>query len=242
MLDSNTLLLVLVLAELGLILFVIWSRWGPGSRSERDSGFALFTGRARRRWPAMLALLLAIALPLGYFALHGFRESQAPADMPSGSVTDTVTPSASGAGPATPAPALPTAPAETAVPPPSSATTAPDPAPEIRAAVEAWRKAWADKDATAYLALYADDFVPPDGLDPDTWRNQRRERLGAARRITLRIDRLEVSAAGDTATARFRQHYRSGTFDEKVIKRLGLRRAPEGWRITEEVVETAGKR
>lgn len=240
MLDSNALLLVLVLVELGLILFVLWSRWGPGSRSERDSGFALFTGRARRRWPSMLALLLAIALPLGYFALRGAQDSPASAGLPTGSVTDTVTVSPSEAGPVAPAPAWPAPPTEPAAPPQTIA--APDPAPDIRTAVETWRKAWSDKDATAYLATYAEDFVPPDGLDPDTWRDQRRERLGSARRITLRIDRLEVSAEGDTATARFRQHYRSGTFDEKVVKRLALRRTPAGWKITEEVVETPGKR
>lgn len=239
MTDSTTLLVLLALAELGLILFVLWSRLGRGSRSERDSGFALFTGRTRRRWPAMLALLLAIALPLGYFARRAAHEPQASTGMPTGSVTDTVTGDAPGAGPATQLPAPPAPPTEPEAP---TLAAAPDPAPDIRAAVETWRKAWSDKDAATYLAAYADDFVPPDGLDPDTWRNQRRERLGSARHITLRIDRLDVSATGDSATARFRQHYRSGTLDEKVIKRLGLRRTPAGWKITEEVVETPGKR
>lgn len=114
----------------------------------------------------------------------------------------------------------------------------PDASPEVQAAVEAWRAAWSGKDATAYLAAYADDFVPPGGLSLDGWQTQRRERLATARKISVQIQRLEVRAEGDTATARFLQHYRSGALDEKVLKRLTLRRTPGGWKIAQEVVET----
>jgi ketosteroid isomerase-like protein len=211
-----------------------------------SESFSLFTRRQRRRWPLWL-LLATVAIGLSALSLNladGPADDAADAaDPPAPTVTEALAgpggavapPPAAAPSDTAAAPAMPPAASPAAV---SATEAAPDPAPEIRALVETWRSAWSGKDATAYLATYADDFAPPDGVSLATWQAQRRERLGTPRQITVVVDRLEVEADGDRATARFLQHYRSGRLDEKVIKRLALRRTPGGWKIAQEVVET----
>lgn len=204
-----------------------------------SESFSLFTRRQRRRWPLWL-LLATVAIGLSALSLNladGPADDAADAaDPPAPTVTESLAgPGAAVAPPPAAATAMPPAASAAAV---SATEAAPDPAPEIRALVETWRSAWSGKDATAYLAAYADDFAPLDGLSLAAWQAQRRERLGTPRQITVIVDRLEVEADGDRATARFLQHYRSGRLDEKVIKRLALRRTPGGWKIAQEVVET----
>lgn len=196
--------------------------------------FSLFTRRQRRRWPAWVLIIL-VALLAAYLGQRVLSASTAAPTVEPATVSEPVP----GAEPVASVPTAPPTLDERPPPPPEAAR---DPAPEIRDAVEQWRKAWSDKDAAAYLAAYADDFTPPDGLSPDDWRAQRKERLGTARRITLRLDRIEIEASGDIATARFLQHYRSGPLNEKVVKRLALRRTDGAWKITEEVVESPGRR
>ena len=48
---------------------------------------------------------------------------------------------------------------------------------EIIKTVNAWAKAWSDKDVAAYLAFYATDFRAPGGVSRASWEKARRERI-----------------------------------------------------------------
>lgn len=220
--------LLILLAALAVLVF------RPPPADAGGSGFALFTRRQRRRWPAWL--LAALIVPLAAYLALRSGEPVPPAMPGDADVGPVVTEPVSGATPPTAMAATTTVIESPALP----AEAPPDPGPDIRAAVEAWRVAWSGKDVDAYLGAYADDFAPPDGLSPDAWRAQRRERLGTPRRITIALDRFDIEPGGDRATVRFLQHYRSGSLDEKVIKRLGLRLTDQGWKITDETVESPG--
>ena len=150
----------------------------------------------------------------------------------------------------TPTPAVkPAAPAPVAVAPPPAAAPTPapvakppesKPAPEAAAtagvskAVEQWAAAWSGKDMKAYLAAYATDFQPPNGASRSAWEQERTQRITKPGKIEVDIDNLDVSADGDKATAKFRQHYRSANFNITSNKTLVLTRQSGKWQIQQE--------
>jgi hypothetical protein len=156
-------------------------------------------------------------------------------------VSDTA-PSSAPASAAVPAPASVPAPARVAAaapvpaPAPVPATLAPaDGRAAVMDAVNAWAAAWSRRDADAYLAAYAPGFRAPDGLSRAAWEKLRRQRIGAASSITVRVDAPEVAIDGaDTATVRFRQDYRSNLLSNADKKTLRLARQDGHWRIVEE--------
>ncbi|MEQ1519418.1 MAG: hypothetical protein ABL931_23330, partial [Usitatibacteraceae bacterium] len=40
-----------------------------------------------------------------------------------------------------------------------------------------WAAAWSQRDVSAYLGFYAQEFIPPDNLSRDAWQDRRRERI-----------------------------------------------------------------
>lgn len=145
-------------------------------------------------------------------------------------------------GPGTPPPAAPPA-REPA--PPATAEPAPKPVPPVfseadrravLAAVDAWARAWSAQDVDAYLATYADDFVPDGGMSRSAWAELRRQRLTAPSFIRVQVLDPEVEPLGpDRVRVRFRQVYESDTYSDRVTKVLELRRDATGWRIVREV-------
>lgn len=119
------------------------------------------------------------------------------------------------------------APARPAATQPSQANTA------IEAAVTRWAKAWSARDVDAYLAAYASDYTA-DGLSRNAWEAQRRVRVGGPRFVDVQLSDLTVDQQGDTATATFRQAYRSDRFSSTVTKTLKLVQKNGQWLITEE--------
>ena len=105
----------------------------------------------------------------------------------------------------------------------------------LRDALGAWAAAWSRRDADAYLAAYARDFRAPDGLSRARWEAQRRQRLAAARFISVSIETDDVSfAEAGKATVRLRQSYRSNLTSAEDRKILRMIREDEHWRILEE--------
>jgi tetratricopeptide (TPR) repeat protein len=104
------------------------------------------------------------------------------------------------------------------------------------AAVDAWVSAWANKDVAGYLAAYAPEFVPPDGLTRAAWEAQRAERIRAPKRIAITIEQrhLALEPAGDRARMTFVQRYRSDRFNGDSYKTLTLVRRDGVWRIAAE--------
>jgi ketosteroid isomerase-like protein len=231
LITAQSLAIVLLVLVFGfLVLLFTTDSFRSRPVGQRDSGFALFARRPRRRGP-LLGWMLVVALALGYLA---WRQAAIPAALPEQtSPAATVT---TGIDlPATEAPTVVLAREPVAAP-------TLDPAAEVTAAIEAWRTAWSARDVETYLAAYAADFRPADGQTLADWQAQRKDRLGKARAIQVQVEQLTVDADGDRATARFLQRYRAGAVNDRVWKRLVLTRSPDGWKISEEAVEAAGQR
>ena len=129
--------------------------------------------------------------------------------------------------------------------PVAAAATAPTPNPapagdaeqRVRSRVAAWAKAWASKDAEAYLSFYAPTFAVPGGRSRSAWEAERRQRVGGKPgKITVELEDVRVKMRGDTATVDFRQHYNSYNFDASAHKTLELIHDGDQWHIRREVV------
>ncbi|MEW6414110.1 MAG: tetratricopeptide repeat protein [Pseudomonadota bacterium] len=132
------------------------------------------------------------------------------------------------AGPAKTVPEAPApAPARPA-PAAANATTA-----AVAAAVDRWVRAWAAQDVDAYLAAYASDYTA-DGLGRAAWVEQRRARITAPARIEIALGDMKIVQQGNTATATFRQTYRSDRHRSSVMKTLTLALQNGEWRIVGE--------
>jgi hypothetical protein len=106
---------------------------------------------------------------------------------------------------------------------------------ELRNVIDTWLEAWSSRRIDAYLGHYSPGFQPADGLSRSAWEALRRERLGKARDISIRIDQVafgEITA--DRAEVGFIQHYQARGFAETTRKSLSLERSDTGWRIVRE--------
>ena len=99
-----------------------------------------------------------------------------------------------------------------------------------------WAAAWARKDVTAYLSHYARDFKTPGGMSRAEWEEERRGRIKKPAPIEVSLDDVRVSVQGDTATVRFRQRYKSGSFKATTGKTLGMVQRDGQWLIQQESV------
>ncbi|MEW5966666.1 MAG: tetratricopeptide repeat protein [Pseudomonadota bacterium] len=130
---------------------------------------------------------------------------------------------------AKPAPETPKSAAAKPAPPAAPAATA-----AVAAAVDRWVKAWAARDVDAYLAAYAGDYTA-DGLNRDAWVAQRRARITAPSRIEIELGDMKIVQQGNTASATFRQAYRSDRHRSTVTKTLTLALQNGEWRIVGEI-------
>ena len=103
----------------------------------------------------------------------------------------------------------------------------------IEAAITRWAQAWSARDVDAYLAAYASDFTA-EGLSRSKWEAQRRARITAPKSIEVKISDLKIAQQGDTASATFRQAYRSDRLSSTVSKTLTLALKNGEWRIVDE--------
>lgn len=140
-----------------------------------------------------------------------------------------------------PPPAVPVAspvaaPAPAPAPKPEPARAA-DASAEITAAVDAWLAAWSKKDVRGYLAHYARDFQAPDGQSRKEWETDRSQRVGKPGKIEVSRDKLNIKTEGsDKAVVRFRQTYKSATFNSSSGKTLVLIKHDGRWLIQQERV------
>jgi tetratricopeptide (TPR) repeat protein len=115
----------------------------------------------------------------------------------------------------------------------AEAPAKPAPNAAVEAAVNNWAQSWSRRDVDAYLAAYASDYSA-DGLARPVWEAQRRERISAPKSIEVRISDLKIEQTGDTASATFRQTYRSDRHRSVVTKTLKLALQDGQWRIVGE--------
>jgi ketosteroid isomerase-like protein len=112
------------------------------------------------------------------------------------------------------------------------------PAPEqgVRAALEAWRAAWARQDIEAYLQSYAPDFTPPRG-SREAWEKQRRDVIGRAAGVSVTVDGVTVARDNGSPATSFVQNYRSASYQDKVRKTIVWRQVDGRWKIMRETSE-----
>ena len=152
-------------------------------------------------------------------------------------------PKAAVAKPSTPAPTAPTA----VVPAPPAATTAPvaaakpaasdataKEAKDVEEVVQAWARAWAAKDITAYLGAYGKEFDPAGKQSRAAWEAERRNRIVGKNAISVKLDNVNVTVNGSQAVAKFRQDYRSGALAVSSRKTLELLKTGNRWLIVKE--------
>lgn len=138
---------------------------------------------------------------------------------------------------ATPPTAAPVNAAPAAAPAkPAAEKPAADANADIARAIDLWAAAWSRKDTKAYLAAYARDFKTPGGESRAAWESERQKRIGKPGAIQVSIENLRVSVDGDTATAKFRQHYKSATLKTSSNKVLLLGKRDGKWQIVQERV------
>lgn len=166
-----------------------------------------------------------------------------PAVAPTASVV-AATPGAAASTPAAkPAPAAAPAPATA----PVAAAPAPAPAPapavakndgaaqDVAKALSAWADAWSRKDMRAYLGAYASSFETPKGMNRKAWEQEREQRIaGKSGKISVSYDEPKITVDGDKATAKFRQHYKSGSLSTSTTKTMVFVRSGSKWLIKEE--------
>lgn len=163
----------------------------------------------------------------------------APAAAPPAPVPVAVAPPATAtpAGPTpapTPAPAA--APTTTVAAAPAATQTAATAERDVMKTVENWVTAWSRKDVKTYLSFYDKDFKVPSGRSRMSWEKEREDRVGKPGSISVEIENPVTTIDGDQATVRFRQHYRSSTFNSSSTKTLELVKRNGKWRIDQERV------
>ncbi len=116
---------------------------------------------------------------------------------------------------------------------PVQPVAAAQPAAGIEAAINRWAQAWSARDVDAYLAAYASDYAAG-RMTRANWEAQRRARITAPKSIEVTISDLKIEQQGDTASATFRQAYRSDRLTSTVTKTLKLALQNGEWRIVGE--------
>ena len=129
-----------------------------------------------------------------------------------------------------------TEPAKTAPAKPAAAKPGSGEQGAVGAAVEAWARAWSARDVKAYLAAYAPDFETPGNESRDAWEKQRAERISRPKSIEVTLKFQSITVDGDSATAVFRQSYRSDTLKATSTKTLKLAKVGGKWLIKQERV------
>jgi tetratricopeptide (TPR) repeat protein len=105
---------------------------------------------------------------------------------------------------------------------------------DVLNSVEAWAKAWSNKETTNYLAHYARDFQTPKGESRKSWAEERRARIESKGRISVKIETPKVSFNGQTATVKFRQIYTSDRLTANSRKSLEMVKQDGKWLIKQE--------
>ncbi len=105
---------------------------------------------------------------------------------------------------------------------------------ELLRTLEAWRKAWANRDVEAYFSFYTADYAG-NSESPAQWQASRRRIIEQAGLIDLSFGEATIEMDGkDSATLTFPMNYRSKRFEDEGVKQLQLVRDQGQWRIARE--------
>lgn len=105
----------------------------------------------------------------------------------------------------------------------------------VAAVVNAWARAWSDKNVSGYLKAYAPEFTPPKGESRKKWEQERKERISKPKTISVTLSDMQVNMVDSAhAKATFRQNYRATSLDSSTWKTLMMVKSGSTWMIHEE--------
>lgn len=114
----------------------------------------------------------------------------------------------------------------------AATNSAPD---QILTLLKSWLAAWSAKDIEAYLACYADSYVPEFAKTRNDWAQGRRNTISAAHGLRVSASAPRLTVLDDQhARLRFEQHYRADLYDGISQKTLDLIKTEHGWQIVRE--------
>ncbi len=105
---------------------------------------------------------------------------------------------------------------------------------EVLKFVDAWARAWSNKDVKAYLSMYDDKFQTPRGVSMKAWAEERRSRIEGKGRINVKVEAPQVTFDGNKATVKFKQAYSSDRLSSTSRKTLVLEKQGKQWQIKQE--------
>lgn len=105
---------------------------------------------------------------------------------------------------------------------------------DVTKVVNNWAHAWSSQDVKSYLGYYSHDFQTPNGESHKAWEEDRRARITGKSRISVKVEDLQISVKGNTATAKFRQLYSSNRLSTNSRKTLVLAKQGSKWQIKQE--------
>ncbi|WP_027856339.1 tetratricopeptide repeat protein [Marinobacterium jannaschii] len=101
--------------------------------------------------------------------------------------------------------------------------------------VRFWADAWQRQDVEDYIAAYAPDYRPDNGLSHERWKRQRHSRLTRPSFIKVELSDIKVYLrSGKQADVLFMQRYSSDNYSDRTQKQIQLILLDDGWRIVRE--------
>ena len=105
----------------------------------------------------------------------------------------------------------------------------------IEEALNHWSNVWSAQNIDAYLAAYAESFVPPKKLSRRKWEKQRHKRILSPRFIKVTLTDTKIKIHGeDYADVEFKQNYQSDNYSDDVRKLISMQRIEDQWLIAQE--------
>lgn len=106
---------------------------------------------------------------------------------------------------------------------------------DIRNLVNKWAASWQSGDMKIYRSCYASNFQSK-GMNLNEWISYKTNVRQKSKNINIRIDNLQISVEGNSATAVFTQSYSSSILKDKGKKILELRKIKDEWKIYKEII------
>ncbi len=107
---------------------------------------------------------------------------------------------------------------------------------QVQQAVEAWAKAWSDKNLSSYFGAYSSRFTPGKGVAHADWKVERTARIAGRQFIRVAVSNVTFEKKSPNITVRLTQTYESDNLLSSNRKRLDFALEDGRWKIVRETV------
>jgi hypothetical protein len=106
---------------------------------------------------------------------------------------------------------------------------------DVRKFVLKWAASWESGDMKTYRGSYASNFQSR-GMNLNEWITFKTNVHQKSKNVNIKIDDLQISEKGNSATAVFTQSYSSSILKDKGKKTLDLKKVGNEWKIYREIM------